>query len=308
MFVDLAERDAARARDRAIVRRGAGERERHRLDQAGHVIGRHRAKFSGRRLPATTRSPAATTPRPCAGRWTAIACRAAGRAARPIALCVMSGRRSMKSFASPDFSMVSRSLRRQRIDAAAFEAVMRDHGLAAHHLAVMQQRDALERLSGETLAENIRPLNSETAIGRTQRRYLDLLFLESVSPSAIGAELRPARAAEREHGRVRRIGDLFSVRPDETSAHRHRSIRSSDDAALNTTPARSSRRSQARRNGEDFMSFGNTRPLVPMKVGWPSASLNARRSSGEKAVIAARRCVRRFAVTRRESARIHRYA
>ena len=40
------------------------------------------------------------------------------------------------------------------------------------------------------------------------------------------------------------------------------------------------------------MAFGNTRPLVPTKVGWPSFSLKARRSAGEKSAIA---CCRRGA-------------
>ncbi len=59
---------------------------------------------------------------------------------------------------------------------------------------------------------------------------------------------------------------------------------------LNTTPAASSRLIQARSSGDAFRLRGNTRPLEPTNVSCPSASHQARSSSGGNAAIAARRC------------------
>src|SRR5262249_13224220 len=55
---------------------------------------------------------------------------------------------------------------------------------------------------------------------------------------------------------------------------------------LKTTPRPSSRRSQARRSGDDFIAFGNTRPLLPTKVGCPSPFDQARSVPGGNASIA----------------------
>ena len=46
--------------------------------------------------------------------------------------------------------------------------------------------------------------------------------------------------------------------------------------------ARSSRASQARSSGDAFMAFGKTRPLEPMKVGWPRPSAQAISADGGK--------------------------
>ena len=56
---------------------------------------------------------------------------------------------------------------------------------------------------------------------------------------------------------------------------------------FHTTPSDSRRRSQARSSGDALNAFGNTRPLLPMKVGCPSASLQARNASGGNASTAA---------------------
>ena len=45
----------------------------------------------------------------------------------------------------------------------------------------------------------------------------------------------------------------------------------------------SSRRSHARSKGLAFIARGKTRPLLPMKVGWPSASHQPIKALGGKA-------------------------
>ncbi len=49
------------------------------------------------------------------------------------------------------------------------------------------------------------------------------------------------------------------------------------------TPCAASRASHARSSGEAFIARGNTRPELPTKVGWPSASHQAISASGGKA-------------------------
>ena len=51
------------------------------------------------------------------------------------------------------------------------------------------------------------------------------------------------------------------------------------------TPRSSSRRSQARSSGEAFIATGNTRPLVPTKVGWPRPWHQSISAAGGKASI-----------------------
>jgi hypothetical protein len=214
MLVDFTERDAASSGDRAVVRCHAGERERHRLDQSGHFVSRHRAELSGGRF---LQKPDGRRRKVCGlaqkSRERLLAARPAERS------CELLLRHLGPQI--DDQLRLARLLNRlaqmlgQSINRAAFDAVMRDHGLAADGLAVMRQRDSLERLAGEALPEDIRPLNGETAIGRTQRSDIDLLFLENIRPSAIGTELRPARAAKRKHRHVRRMRNVFPIRPSE---------------------------------------------------------------------------------------------
>ena len=73
------------------------------------------------------------------------------------------------------------------------------------------QRHALERLALEAVAKNIGPGDGEAGIGRPQRRYLHALGGERLRPCAVGAQPRPACAAERQHGRAR-LDDVRSIR------------------------------------------------------------------------------------------------
>jgi hypothetical protein len=93
--------------------------------------------------------------------------------------------------------------RRQRVDAAALEPAAGDDRLAPDRAAIKGQLDALERLAFEAGRENIRPAGHERAIGGQERRHLDPGFGHRVDPAAIGAESRPAGAAQRQHGRIR---------------------------------------------------------------------------------------------------------
>ncbi len=60
----------------------------------------------------------------------------------------------------------------------------------------------------------------------------------------------------------------------------------------NCTPSPSSRRSQARSSGDAFMARGNTRPLLPVNTGWPSASHHAHSAAGGNAATAGARNAR----------------
>ncbi len=58
------------------------------------------------------------------------------------------------------------------------------------------------------------------------------------------------------------------------------------------TPAAARRASQARSSGDAFIATGNTRPLLPVKVGCPSAAHQSRRAAGGKAAMAGARAAR----------------
>src|SRR5437868_1227562 len=60
---------------------------------------------------------------------------------------------------------------------------------------------ALERLALETIAEDIRPGDGETAVGGTKRRYCHPPALERFHPGPVGPQPRPACATERQHRR-----------------------------------------------------------------------------------------------------------
>ena len=165
----------------------------------------------------------------------------------------------------------------------------RDQRFAAHGRFAERQRDALQRLAFEAAAERLRPIDEEAAVGRRQRRDGDAPLGEQRHPIAGRAEPRPACAAERQHGRVGGDGLLLAGR-GRTAAARHRPSRASGGACGTRRPRRASRASQARSSGEAFMATGNTRPLEPTKVGWPSASHQARTASGGNASMAGRSC------------------
>ena len=86
-------------------------------------------------------------------------------------------------------------------------------------------------------------------------------------PCAVGAEPRPACAAERQYRRAR-LDDLRSIR--RLKAQRPCSSQPVQRCARKFYAHRSSRRSHARSKGDALKAFGNTRPLEPMKVSCPA--------------------------------------
>ena len=99
-------------------------------------------------------------------------------------------------------------------------------------------------------------------------------------PAGVGAKPRPGRAAERQDGDVAgRIGrPAVSKRSAPSASQPVQRCR-----ACSRTPRSPSRRSQARSSGEAFIAAGNTRPLVPTKVGWPRPWHHAISASGGNA-------------------------
>ncbi len=89
------------------------------------------------------------------------------------------------------------------------------------------QGDILQRLSGGAVAEVRGPRDIEAAIGRLKGGDLHPARREDWHPGGVGAELRPARTAERENRRPRRDRLRFAVEPQ---ADRRRN-RASDAAA-----------------------------------------------------------------------------
>ena len=71
--------------------------------------------------------------------------------------------------------------------------------LAAHRLPAERQLDPLQRLALEAFAKHVGPVGDEAAVRRPQRRDGDAGLRQNIDPAAIGAEPRPARAAERQH-------------------------------------------------------------------------------------------------------------
>ena len=210
-----------------------------------------------------------------------------------------SGRSATCSVACPDVQDRLAQLGRQRIDRAAFDAGAGDDGFAAHGVRTECQRHALERLALEAIAENVRPGDGEAGIGRPQRRYLHAFGGESFDPRAIGAQPRPACAAERQHRRA--ASRRRAVHPAfENADGPARPSRSSDDAAPISRPSQSSRRSHARSKGEALKAFGNTRPLEPTKVSCPSASLQSRKALRRERFDGGFQMRHRLAVARKE--------
>src|SRR6185437_15726552 len=74
-----------------------------------------------------------------------------------------------------------------------------DDGLATNGPRAECQRNTLERLSFKSPEEGFGPADDETAIGGPQRRYRNASRRKHLGPCAIGAEPRPAGAAERQH-------------------------------------------------------------------------------------------------------------
>jgi len=53
-----------------------------------------------------------------------------------------------------------------------------------------------------TLGEPRGPVNVEAAVGRLQRRHRNALLFEQPNPGTVGAQLRPAGTAQRQHGGI----------------------------------------------------------------------------------------------------------
>src|SRR6266404_2198018 len=102
-------------------------------------------------------------------------------------------------------------LGRQRIDRAALDTGAGHDHLAAHGVRTKRQRHALQWLPLETIAKNVGPCNGEAGIGGPERGYPDAFGGEHLDPRSVGAEPRPAAAAERQHGRGG-IDDARSIR------------------------------------------------------------------------------------------------
>ena len=164
------------------------------------------------------------------------------------------------------------------------------------------------RLSGSPSKRSrkiVRPVDDHAAIGGPQRRDRNAGARHDLGPASVGAQPRPARAAERQHGRVGRArvttpGGVSNVSAPSSSQPVQRW------RGLNTTPAASSRLSQARNSGDAFRLFGNTRPLDPTKVSWPSPSHHARSHVGRERLDRIAQARRRSAVAREE--RVERFA
>ena len=154
-----------------------------------------------------------------------------------------------------------------------------DQRLAAHLVAAERQPEPLQGLAREAVAEHLRPVGDETPVRGLQRHDPHAGATEHIHP---GPRSSRAAASWRRQARARRHPRecRWAVRRSNASA-----LASSQPTqrcrSLNVTPAASSRRSQARSSGEVLNGLGNTRPLDPTNVGWPSASHQARKAAAE---------------------------
>ena len=148
-------------------------------------------------------------------------------------------------------AIASRSGSGQRIDRAAFETRLGDDRLAAHDVIAERQGDALQRLAGMTF-EMIRPGDQKPQLDGLSGAIATPACVSASGPSAVGAKPRPARTAERQHGRV--------------SVDRDRAVRRRKRQAPRLVPSgpvmpqrkphagRVEPRSHARNSGEAFMA------------------------------------------------------
>ena len=133
-----------------------------------------------------------------------------------------------------------------------------------------------------------------------KRRDVDAARLQQRLPGAVGTELRPAAAAEREHHGVG-VHVHFAARAWRSAARRRRASRCQRCCTWKRTPCSRRRRTQPRSSGAALRSVGNTRPELPTKVSTPSPRAHSRRVVGiEIAQPAARprACVRGSAATK----------
>ena len=302
-LVDRVEWHAAGGRDRARDRRGAGQCAPARLSAMPPVAsGASAPSLPLRRLlRQSDRSRRQRHSLAQHVRERLLAARRAEPAHRRLVVHVgHADRRSVS--ASPVCIDRLAQQRRQRIDRAAFQSAARDHGFAAHALAAKRQRDRASaaglRSGRGRWSDHATTKPQFAGLQRRDRRCPSRARISD--PAAIGAEPRPACAAERQHRRIRR---RHATAPSGVS---NSSAPSSSQPvqrcrSANCTPIASSRRSQARSSGDAFIAFGNTRPLEPTKVGWPSSALQSRSASGGNASIAASQMRLRRAIARQES-------
>ena len=141
-----------------------------------------------------------------------------------------------------------------------------------------------------------RPTSKPQLDGRSGAT-LDAARCQQRHPGAVGAEPRPARAAQRQHAsrpaRTQRRPSGVAKRSAPSASQPSQRWR-----MWKCTPAPRSRCSQARSSGAAFRSVGNTRPELPTKVSMPSPCAQARSACGSKRVEQRRqlrRCARRSA-------------
>ena len=114
----------------------------------------------------------------------------------------LSGSRSISRSAWPvRFDGIAQR-RRQRVDQAALDAMFGHHELAATRDAAERRGHRLDRLAGELVAEERAPRHVEAAVGRPERRHGNARALQHGHPGAVGTELGPTAAAERQHHRI----------------------------------------------------------------------------------------------------------
>ena len=186
-----------------------------------------------------------------------------------------SGRRATCSALAP--SWIASRNRRQRIDRAALDAGAGNDGFSPHGVRAQRQRYALERLTFKAVAKNVGPGDGESAIGRSQRRYARLsrsASTQAPSEPSRGQLPPPSASTVALHSTARCPSGVSKRR------RRSRPIRSSD-AQRELHAHRIQPPQPARSSGDALNAFGNTRPLEPTKVCWPSASLQSRSASAE---------------------------
>ena len=94
------------------------------------------------------------------------------------------------------------------VDHAALNTMLRDDEFALKGSGRRNGDGGFHRFTGKTRAEDIAPVNVETAIGGAERGKRHAFLRQRRNPCGIGAETRPACAAERQKNGIGLDGDL----------------------------------------------------------------------------------------------------
>ena len=165
---------------------------------------------------------------------------------------------------------------RQRVDRAALDACRGDHRFAAHARSARRRARCASAAGPRSGARNISDQSTQKpqlagASGATATpRSASSGTQSPVEPSR--GQLAPPSARTVASAAT----TLSPVRRVEHAGARRRPSRASDGAVRNSTPRRARRRKPGAQQRRAFMASGNTRPLEPTKVGWPSSSHQAR--------------------------------